>query len=164
MHLQPVTSYHPSSYFVDLGPQFNDQWNDEPPLYVTYETLPRIQKQPVYFVPPTTEAPPPINGYHYPTPQTKYIPPSKRPITFSEPKQPPKTLYLPPTKIPTTATPRTTTRRTTTLKPSTPKSLYLPPIVVPEPEAPEIESVYLPPLSSKLQPPPISSAKSIRFN
>jgi len=176
VHYPPIVSYHPSAYYVDdTGSQFDDQWNDGAPVYLPYETLPRVQKKPVYFAPPTTERPS-NDGYHYPAPEIEYLPPSKEPVPFAPSKKPdvpktvylpPKSVYLPPTRKPTTSTPKTTVRTTTTLKPSTPKSLYLPPIVVAEPKQPKVIGEYLPPpreLAHHLQPPPVSAAKPIMFN
>jgi len=224
---QAIDDYEPSSYYVDSGAQFDEEWNDEPPLYITYETLP-LPKEPVEFVPPSAEAPtkPPStsDGYYYPTPQNQYIPPNKGPVAFAQPKKPqaphtvylppnkapvpfvlptkqdaPKSVYLPPNKAPvpfvfptTPDAPRSSylppnkepvsfvlptkpdapkslylppTRKTTTttrkpISKSTPNSDYLPPIVVSDPE---VDSQKLPQLSSKLQPPAISSSKPIRF-
>lgn len=145
VHYPPIVSYHPRTYYVDDS-GFDDQWSEGLPSYLTYETLPRIQKKPVYFAPPTTEKPA-TSGYHYPAPETEYLPPSKEPIPFAPiqkkrvsfafptTEQPatdgyhypaPETKYLPPSKEPIPFAP--------SKKPDVPKTVYLPP-----------KTVYLPP-------------------
>lgn len=150
MQYPTFVSYRPRTYYVDSSAQLDDQWNDPLPLYLTYETPPQIQTKPVFFKPPNIEEPsvPSTIGYNYPAPETEYLPPSKRPITF--PQRPstekiptpstigyhypaPETVYLPPSKRPITFTrPR---------KPDIPKSVYLPPTR--KPDIPK--GVYLPP-------------------
>ncbi|XP_037032038.1 adhesive plaque matrix protein-like isoform X2 [Bradysia coprophila] len=133
----PIVSYDPRPYYVD-------DWNDDYPVYLSYESLPRIQKKPVYFrpPPPSTTQQPSTDGYYYPAPQSKYLPPNKEAIPFAPARHPvapkkverpdgyhypaPETKYLPPSREPVPFV--------TTKKPEVPKAVYLPP-----------KALYLPP-------------------
>jgi len=173
VHYPPIVSYHPRTYYVD-------DWNDDPPVYLSYESLPRIQKKPVYFAPPPpppTTRQPATDGYHYPAPEFKYLPPNKEAIPFAPIRNPiapkkveqpatdgyhypaPESKYLPPIKE---AIPFAPIRKP--VQPSTdgyhypaPETKYLPPSREPtpfattkKPEAPK--TVYLPPKTVYLPP------------
>lgn len=177
VHYPPIISYHPSSYYYNSRSQLDDQWNEVPPLYLTYKTLPRVQEKPVFFAPPppplSTDQPPSTDGYRYPVPQSSYLPPqssylppSRRPITFPQTRKPdvPKSFYIPPTTVyvphTTKATPKTTvyvphTRKPTTAIPNTTVTTT----TTAKPSTPN--SLYLPPIvvpepvdSQYLPPPP----------
>lgn len=152
MHYPPIVSYHPSyHHYVDTGSQLDHQWDESLPLYLTYETLPRVQNRPVYFTPPATKQPS-TDGYRYPAPETQYLPPSKGPVYFaprttSQPSTDgyhypaPETKYLPPSKEPIPFAP--------SRKPDVPKTVYLPP-----------KTEYLPPTRKPTRVTPKTTIKT----
>lgn len=168
VHYPPIVSYQPRSYYFD-------DWNDDLPVYLPYGSLPHIQKKPVYFAPPppTTTPQPSTDGYHYPAPESQYLPPNKEAIPFAPtPKKieppstdgyhypPPEFKYLPPNReaIPFVSIKKPVPASIDGYHYPAPETKYLPPIREPIPFAPTKKpdapkTVYLPPKPLYLPPP-----------